>query len=54
MLTRNADPAAIEALVRRLVEAMAPLRLTLVYLGRRDPSAAFRAIAERRGTSWLL
>jgi hypothetical protein len=54
MLMRNAEPAAIEALVRRLVEAVAPLGSSLVYLARRDPGAAFRAIGERRGMAWLL
>ena len=54
MLMRNAEPAAIEALVRRLVEAAAPLGPSLVYLARRDPEAAFRAIGERRGMAWLL
>jgi hypothetical protein len=54
MLRGNADPVIITALVHRLVEAAAPLRPTLVYLARRDPDAAFRAIGERRGLSWLL
>ena len=54
MLRRNADPAAIAALVSRLVEAAAPLRPTLVYLARRDPEGAFRDIGERRGLAWLL
>jgi hypothetical protein len=51
---RDAEPAMIEALVRRLVESAAPLRPSLVYLRRRDPEAAFRAIGERRGLAWLL
>lgn len=38
----------------RLVEEAAPLRPTLVYLARRDPEGAFRAIGEQRGLSWLL
>jgi len=54
MFRRNADPAAIAALVSRLVEAAAPLRPTLVYLARRDPEGAFRDIGERRGLAWLL
>ena len=54
MLRRNADPAAIAALVSCLVEAAAPLRPTLVYLARRDPEGAFRDIGERRGLAWLL
>jgi hypothetical protein len=54
MLRRNNDPSAIAALVSRLVETAAPLRPTLVYLARRDPEAAFRAIRERRGLAWLL
>lgn len=54
MLRRNVDPSLIAALVRGLVEAAAPLRPTLVYLARKDPGAAFRAIGERRGLSWLL
>ena len=54
MLMRDAEPAMIEALVRRLVESAAPLRPSLVYLRRRDPEAAFRAIGERRGLAWLL
>ena len=54
MLRRNVDPALITALVSRLVEAAAPLRPTLVYLARRDPEAAFRAIGEQRGLPWLL
>jgi hypothetical protein len=54
MLTRDAEPARIEALVRRLAEAVAPLAPSLVYLARPDPEAAFRAIGERRGLAWLL
>jgi hypothetical protein len=54
MLTRDAEPAVIETLVHRLLEAVAPLRPALVYLERRDPRAAFRAIGERRGMAWLL
>jgi hypothetical protein len=54
MLMRNADPVAIETLVRRLVESAAPLAPALVYLARRDPDAAFRGIGERRGMAWLL
>lgn len=54
MLRRNVETAVIRALIPRLVEAMAPLRPTLVYLARRDPEAAFREIGERRGLSWLL
>lgn len=54
MLMRNAEPAVIEALVHRLVESAAALRPALVYLARRDPEAAFRAIGERRGMAWLL
>jgi len=54
MLMRNAEPAVIEALVHRLVESAAPLNPSLVYLDRRDPEAAFRAIGERRGMAWLL
>jgi hypothetical protein len=54
MLRRNVDPSIIVALVSRLAEAAAPLRPSLVYLGRRDPEVAFRAIAERRGLAWLL
>ena len=30
------------------------MRPSLVYLARRDPDVAFRAIAERRGLAWLL
>jgi len=51
---RNVDPSIIATLVNRLVEAAAPLRPSLVYLARRDPDVAFRAIAERRGLAWLL
>jgi hypothetical protein len=54
MLRRNAEASIIARLVDRLVEAVAPLRPRLVYLARRDPEAAFRAIGERRGLSWLL
>jgi thymidylate kinase len=54
MLRRNVDPSLITALVGRLVEAVAPLRPTLVYLARRDPEVAFRAIGEQRGITWLL
>jgi hypothetical protein len=54
MLRRNVDPAVITALVGRLVEAVAPLRPRLVYLARRDPEGAFRAIGEQRGIAWLL
>jgi len=54
MLTRNADPKAIETLVHRLVESAAPLQPRLVYLARQHPEAAFRAIGERRGLAWLL
>ena len=54
MLRRNVDPGMIAALVNRLVEAAAPLRPILVYLGRSDPEAALREIGERRGLSWLL
>jgi hypothetical protein len=54
MLRRDVDPSIISALVRRLLEAAAPLRPTLVYLSKRDPEAAFRAIGERRGLAWLL
>jgi hypothetical protein len=54
MLTRNAEAAAIEDLVRRLVDAVAPLHPRLVYLARAAPEAAFRALAERRGAAWLL
>jgi len=54
MLRRNAEASIIAGLVDRLVEAMAPLRPTLVYLGRRDPEAALRALEESRGLSWLL
>ena len=54
MLRRNVDPSLITALVARLVEAATPLRPTLVYLARRNPEAAFRAIGESRGLAWLL
>jgi hypothetical protein len=54
MLTRNVEPERIAALVRRLAEVVVPLRPALVYLARRDPAAAFRALDERRGVSWLL
>jgi hypothetical protein len=54
MLMGNADPAMIDTLVRRLAASAAPLRPSLVYLSRRDPEAAFRAIGERRGMAWLL
>jgi hypothetical protein len=54
MLRRNRDPSSITALVSRLVEAAAPLRPTLVYLARRNPEGAFRAIGEQRGLAWLL
>jgi hypothetical protein len=54
MLRRNVDPSLITALVGRLVEAVAPLRPALVYLARRDPEGAFRAIGEQRGLAWLL
>src|SRR5262249_19096800 len=46
--------SVICGLIPRLVEAAAPLRPTLVYLSRRDPEAAFRALGESRGLSWLL
>jgi hypothetical protein len=54
MLRRNVDPSLIAALVGRLAAAAAPLRPTLVYLARRDPEGAFRAIGEQRGLAWLL
>ena len=54
MLRRNVEASVIRGLIPRLVEAVAPLRPTLVYLGRRDPEAAFRALGESRGLSWLL
>jgi len=54
MLRRDVDPSVIVALVARLVEAASPLRPTLVYLARRDPEAAFRALGESRGLAWLL
>ena len=54
MLRRNVETSIITGLVHRLVEAVAPLRPKLVYLARRDPEAALRAIVERRGFSWLL
>jgi hypothetical protein len=54
MLRRNVDPSVIAALVVRLVEAVSPLSPTLVYLARRDPGAAFRALGESRGLAWLL
>ena len=54
MLRRDVDAAIIAGLVDRLAEAVAPLRPTLVYLARRDPEAALRALGERRGLSWLL
>lgn len=54
MLRRNVEAAVISGLIPRLVEAAAPLRPTLVYLSRRDPEAAFRALGESRGLSWLL
>jgi hypothetical protein len=54
MLRRNVDPSLIAALVARLVEAATPLRPKLVYLARRNPEAAFRAIGESRGLAWLL
>jgi hypothetical protein len=54
MLRRNLESSVIGELVPRLIEAVAPLRPTLVYLARRDPVNAFRAIGDRRGLSWLL
>ena len=54
MLRRNVDAAIIVGLVDRLVEAVAPLRPTLVYLARRDPEASLRALGKSRGLSWLL
>jgi hypothetical protein len=54
MLTRDADRTLIETLVRRLVEVVTPMQPALVYLARRDPAAAFRALGDRRGVSWLL
>jgi len=54
MLRRNVDPSLIVALVARLVEAASPLRPRLVYLARRNPEAAFRALGESRGLAWLL
>jgi hypothetical protein len=54
MLRRNVETSVIAGLVDRLVEAVAPLRPILVYLARRDPEAALRAIGEHRGLSWLL
>ena len=54
MLRRNLAAAIIVGLVDRLVEAVAPLRPTLVYLARRDPEASLRALGESRGLSWLL
>jgi hypothetical protein len=54
MLRRNVETSVITGLVERLVEAVAPLRPTLVYLARRDPDAALRALGESRGLSWLL
>jgi hypothetical protein len=54
MLRRNLDPTVIADLVGRLVEAARPLRPSLVYLARRDPEGAFKAIGERRGIAWLL
>jgi hypothetical protein len=54
MLRRDVDPSLIVALVARLSEAASPLRPTLVYLARRDPEAAFRALGESRGLAWLL
>jgi hypothetical protein len=54
MLRRNVDPSLIVALVAKLVEAASPLRPTLVYLARQNPEAAFRALGESRGLSWLL
>ena len=54
MLRRNVETSIITGLVERLVEAVAPLRPTLVYLARSNPEAALRAIGERRGLSWLL
>jgi hypothetical protein len=54
MLRRNVETSIIAGLVDRLVEAIAPLRPTLVYLGRRDPEAALRALEKSRGLSWLL
>jgi len=54
MLRRNVEASIIAGLVNRLVEAVAHLRPKLIYLARRDPEAALRAISERRGLSWLL
>jgi hypothetical protein len=54
MLRRNVDPSLIVALVAKLVEAVSPLRPRLVYLARRNPEAAFRALGESRGLAWLL
>jgi len=54
MLRRNVDRSLIVELVLRLVEATSPLRPRLVYLARRDPEAAFRALGESRGLAWLL
>lgn len=49
MLRRDADPAAIEALVNRFADAVAPLEPTLVYLSHPDPEASWRAVMAKRG-----
>lgn len=54
LLRRNVETAVITELIGRLVEAVAPLRPTLIYLTRRDPETALRALGESRGLSWLL
>jgi hypothetical protein len=47
VLRRNVENSLITGLVDRLVAAVAPLRPMLVYLARRDPDAALRALGER-------
>src|SRR5215831_2757194 len=54
MLRHDVETSLITGLVERLAEAAAPLRPKLVYLARRDPETALRAIGEHRGFSWLL
>jgi hypothetical protein len=53
MLRRDADRAAIEAVVNRFAVTVAPLNPTLVYLAHPDPERAWRAVMAKRGAAEL-
>jgi hypothetical protein len=53
MFRRNADAALVEAAATHLVDAVSSLHPALIYLARRHPEAALRAIVTARGAEWI-